>query len=81
MELLTGRTHQIRAHMAYIGHPIVGDGKYGTNKQNKNTSLKWQALCSYKLEFDFETDGGVLEYLNGKSFEINDIWFWKYIDK
>ena len=81
VELLTGRTHQIRAHMAYIGHPIVGDGKYGTNKQNKNTSLKWQALCSYKLEFDFETDGGVLEYLNGKSFEINDIWFWKYIDK
>lgn len=81
VELLTGRTHQIRAHMAYIGHPIVGDGKYGTNKQNKNTSLKWQALCSYKLEFDFETDGGVLEYLNSKSFEINDIWFWKYIDK
>ena len=79
VELLTGRTHQIRAHMAYIGHPIVGDGKYGTNKQNKNTSLKWQALCSYKLEFDFETDGGVLEYLNGKSFEIDDIWFWRYI--
>lgn len=81
VELLTGRTHQIRAHMAYIGHPIVGDGKYGTNKQNKNTSLKWQALCSYKLEFDFETDGGVLEYLNGKSFEIDNIWFWKYIKK
>lgn len=81
VELLTGRTHQIRAHMAYIGHPLVGDGKYGTNKQNKNTSLKWQALCSYKLEFDFKTDGGVLEYLNGKTFEIKDIWFWKYIKR
>ncbi len=81
IELLTGRTHQIRAHMAYIGHPLVGDGKYGTNKQNKNVSLKWQALCSYKLQFDFETDAGILEYLNGKSFEINDIWFWKYIKR
>lgn len=81
IDLLTGRTHQIRAHMAYIGHPLVGDGKYGTNKQNKNISLKWQALCSYKLEFAFETDGGVLEYLNGRSFEIDDIWFWKYIRK
>ncbi len=79
VELLTGRTHQIRAHMAYIGHPLVGDGKYGTNKQNKDTALKWQALCSYKLEFAFETDGGMLEYLNGKAFEIKDIWFWNYI--
>ena len=79
VELLTGRTHQIRAHMAYIGNPLVGDGKYGTNKQNKNVSLKWQALCSYKLEFAFETESGILSYLNGKSFEINDIWFWNYI--
>lgn len=80
VELLTGRTHQIRAHMAYIGHPLVGDGKYGTNKQNRNTSLKWQALCSYKLVFAFETDGGILNYLNGKSFEIKDIWFKEYIN-
>lgn len=80
VELLTGRTHQIRAHMAYIGHPLVGDGKYGTNKQNKGIKLKWQALCSYKLEFSFKTDGGILEYLNGKSFEIKDIWFWDYIN-
>ncbi len=79
IELLTGRTHQIRAHMAFIGHPLVGDGKYGTNKQNKNISLKWQALCSYRLEFTFETDAGLLEYLNGRSFEINDIWFKRYI--
>ena len=79
VDLLTGRTHQIRAHMAYIGHPLVGDGKYGTNKQNKVTNLKWQALCSYKLTFEFTTDGGILNYLNGRSFEINDIWFRKYI--
>ncbi len=79
VDLLTGRTHQIRAHMAYIGHPLVGDGKYGTNKQNKVTNLKWQALCSYKLTFEFTTDGGVLNYLNGRSFEIDDIWFRKYI--
>ena len=80
VDLLTGRTHQIRAHMAYIGHPLVGDGKYGTNKQNKDTTLKWQALCSYKLIFQFTTDSGMLEYLNGHSFKINDIWFRKYID-
>lgn len=81
VELLTGRTHQIRAHMAHIGHPLVGDGKYGTNKQNKGTTLKWQALCSYKIEFAFQSDAGMLEYLNGKSFEINKIWFWDYIKK
>lgn len=81
VELLTGRTHQIRAHMAYIGHPLVGDGKYGTNKQNKGSPLKWQALCSYKLEFAYKTDAGILEYLNGKSFEIKKIWFWDYISK
>lgn len=73
VDLLTGRTHQIRAHFAHIGHPLLGDGKYGDNRLNKQLGFKWQALCSYKLAFRFTTDAGCLEYLNGKEFTVGDI--------
>ena len=72
-QLITGRTHQIRAQFAHAGHPLLGDGKYG--KLNKRFDRTYQALYSYKLTFQFTTDAGCLEYLNGKSFRVSQVDF------
>ena len=78
VDLLTGRTHQIRAHFAFIGHPLLGDGKYGKNEINRKMGYKYQALYSYKLHFNFTTDGGILHYLDQQTFTAPEVWFTSY---
>ena len=73
--LLTGRTHQIRVQMAHAGWPLLGDGKYGRERFNKDYDEKGQALYSYKLRFDFPTDAGILNYLRGREFTVEKVDF------
>ena len=77
VNLITGRTHQIRAHMAHIGHPLLGDGKYGINRDERKKGYKYQALYAYKLEFKRTESKNPLSYLEGKAFSLqkSDIWF------
>jgi 23S rRNA pseudouridine955/2504/2580 synthase len=74
VELITGRTHQIRAHLASIGHPILGDGKYGSNELNRPYGMKSQALYAYKLIFRCGSEG-LFGYLDGRVFEAENVWF------
>ena len=77
VNLITGRTHQIRAHMSHIGHPLIGDGKYGINRDDRAKGYKYQALYAYRLCFNMKDDSGLLGYLSGKSFSVpkDEIWF------
>lgn len=72
-QLLTGRTHQIRAQFAAAGHPLIGDTQYGDPKINQAHASHFQQLYSYRIVFRFTGTPGPLEYLNGQSFQVKKL--------
>ena len=78
--LITGRTHQIRAHLAYLGMPVLGDSRYGINSLNRQLKLKYQLLCSHKITFS-RVGSTKYSYLSGKSFVCPDPWFVESFNK
>ncbi len=79
VELVTGRTHQIRAHMASIGCPILGDSKYGNNAANRELKLKYQALCAYSLHFPEIRENEPCAKLSGKTIHTARPWYYGQI--
>lgn len=77
IDLLTGRTHQIRAHMAHLGHPLLGDFKYGKNRADRQLGYRFQALCAYQVSFSFAGETGLLSYLEGQTFTVPQVDFVK----
>ena len=78
--LITGRTHQIRAHLAYLGHPVLGDIKYGNHKMNERTGTRTQALCAVRISFLDIPEENTLHYLTGKVIKLKDPQIVKQFD-
>ena len=79
VDLITGRTHQIRAHLANIGCPILGDSKYGNNTANRELKLKYQALCAWELTFPSTIHDPAFAYLSGKTYHAPKPWYYAQI--
>ena len=79
VRLYTGRTHQIRAHMAHIGHPLLGDTKYGKKAQNEGLPFTHQALYAYKIKFNITDPQSPLYYLNSRVFKVKNVYFEEYV--